>query len=227
MKCIRPLLSACVLLILSCTSDVNINYPDTSSENCLDGQGTIVSETRILGDFHSIDTTIFADILITQGPKEDMIIEAQPNILHEIISEVVNGELRLRLNRCVNITQAAKVHITIPEISELTMTGVGDIIAQNEFDLTDLNINLTGVGNFDLQGATETLDITLLGVGEVKAFEMNSNVCNLQLTGVGDVEVFVNEELNVTITGTGTIFFKGNPTVNSTITGSGSVVDAN
>ncbi len=231
MKITRLLISAIVLLTMSCTSDINIDYhdyfPDNSSNNCLRGQGTIVSETRVLDDFHSIVSTIFADILITQGPKEDVIIEAQPNILRELKTEVVNGELRLRLNRCVNIAQAVKVHITIPEIRSLTMTGVGDIIAQNEFDSNELKIVLTGVGDFNLIGLTKTLDITLTGVGDIKSFGLNSDTCDVNITGVGDVELFVNDELNVTITGTGTIFYKGNPTINSTITGSGSVVDAN
>jgi len=231
MKTLRLIFPVILLLILSCTSDVNIDYPDYDpnihDNNCLRGQGTIVSESRIFDDFHSIVNTIFADILITQGPKEDVIIEAQPNILREIKTEVVNGELRLGLNRCVNIAQAVKVHVTIPEIRSLSITGVGDIIAQNEFDLPSLNITLTGVGNFNLKGTTETMDITLIGVGDVEAFGLNSDICDVQLTGVGDVEVLVNDELNVTITGTGTIFYRGNPTVNSTITGSGSVVDAN
>ena len=231
MKTTGLLVSAIVLLTMSCTSDVKINYPynfpDNSSNNCLRGQGTIVSETRVLDTFHSVVNTIFSDILITQGPQKDVMIEAQPNILREIKTEVVNGELRIRLNRCVNITQAVKVHITIPEIRSLTMTGVGDIIAQNEFDLTNLDITLTGVGDFNLMGTIDTLDITLTGVGDVKAFGLNSDICNVQLTGVGDVEVFVNDELNVAITGTGTIFYKGNPDINSTITGSGSIVDAN
>ncbi|MCP4975078.1 MAG: DUF2807 domain-containing protein [Maribacter sp.] len=227
MKIKKLLFPAIFLLSMSCTSDVNINYPDNSSNNCLQGQGTIVSENRVLDDFHSIASTIFADILITQGTKEDVIIEAQPNILSEIKTEVVNGELRLQLNRCVNIAQAMKVHITIPEIKSLTMTGVGDIVAQNEFDANELKIVLTGVGDFNLMGSTKTLDITLTGVGDIKAFGLNTDTCDVNITGVGDAELFVNDELNVTITGTGTIFYKGNPTVNSTITGSGSVVDAN
>lgn len=224
----RFLLITILLLNFSCSSDVTLDFPDNFPDNnCLAGQGSIVSETRDLESFHSIDNAIFADILLFQGTQEDVIIEAQQNILNELKTEVVSGELRIRLNRCVDITQAVKLHITIPEVKKITMTGVGDIIAQNEFDLANLNVVLTGVGDFILQGTINTLDILLTGVGNVKAFEVDSEICNVNITGVGDAEVFVNDKLNVTITGTGTVFYKGDPTINSKVTGVGSIVDSN
>ncbi len=228
MKNSRLFLMFAALLTLSCSLDVNNDFPDNFSPNsCLDGQGSIVSETRTLADFHSISSTIFADIHLTQGPKEDVIIEAQQNILGELKTTVVQGELRLTLNRCVDIIQPVKVLITIPEINNLTLTGVGDFIAKNDFDLTDLNVVLTGVGDFNLQGTTTTMDIMLTGVGNVKAFDLNSDMCDIDITGVGDAEVFVNDELNVTITGTGKVYYKGNPTITTDITGTGSIVDSN
>jgi len=228
MKTSKFILWFITLLALACSSDVNIDFPNNfPPNNCLPGQGAIVSENRTLADFHSINTTIVADIFLTQGPKEDVIIEAQQNILDVIRTEVVNGELRLSFDRCVNILQRVKVHITIPDIKKLTITGVGDIIAQNDFDLSELNVTLTGVGDVNLRGIATMIDITITGVGDVEAFALNTNICDIRITGVGDGEVFVNNELNVTITGDGTVFYKGNPTITSTITGNGNVVNAN
>jgi hypothetical protein len=228
MKTSRLFLMFAALLTLSCSLDVNNDFPDNFTPNsCLDGQGSIVSEIRTLADFHNISSTIFADIHLTQGPKEDVIIEAQQNILGELKTTVVQGELRLTLNRCVDIIEPVKVLITIPEINNLTLTGVGDFIAENDFDLTELNVVLTGVGDFNLQGTTTALDISLTGVGDVKAFDLISDMCDIVIAGVGEAEVFVNDELNVTITGTGKVFYKGNPTITSDITGTGSLVDSN
>jgi len=217
------------VLVMSCSSDVNIDFPNfpPNGTNCLPGQGAIISQTRTLGDFNSIVNSAYANILITQGPKEDIIIEAQQNILQELKTEVANDELRITLNRCVNIAQAVKVHITIPEIRNLTLTGVGDFIAQNDFDLDEFIVVLTGVGDFRLKGTASELDIILTGVGNIKAFELPTDICEVTLTGVGDVEVFVNNDLKVTLSGVGKVYYKGDPTITSTITGSGSIVDAN
>jgi len=225
MKPIRYLLLLFVVLVASCSSDDNGDIIPIN--NCLDGQGVIVTETRVLGNFHSITSTVYADLLITQGPKEDVLIEAQQNILNELETTIVNGILRITLKQCVDINQAIKIHITIPDIKTITLTGVGDVVAQNDYDLPFLNIVLTGTGDFILRGTTPRLNITITGVGDVKSFQLISNICDVLISGVGDAEVFVNDELNVTITGTGTVFYKGNPVINSNITGTGSVIDAN
>lgn len=225
MKILKLILVLAVLLNFSCDLDSDNNF--NSGNNCIDGQGVIVSETRVLNDFNSINSAIYADIILTQGPQEDVIIEAQENILNEIETTIVNDELRLNLNRCVDIIESVKVYITIPDIQSLTLTGVGRFVAQNDLSLTNLDITLTGVGDFNLKGTVNNLDILLTGVGDTKAFDLISEFCNVSITGVGDVEVFANEELNVAITGVGDVFYMGSPDLTINITGSGSVIDSN
>lgn len=210
-------------LLFSCNGDDQTIFNGT----CLVGQGARVSETRSLAAFHSINNLLYADIILSQAPQEAIRITAQQNILKELKTEVNNGELKLTTNKCVDIAEAITINISIPEIKSIALAGVGDVIFQNEVEATDLDIILTGVGDFDLQGICTNLDILLTGVGNVKAFELIADNCDVSLTGVGDVETFVNDELNVTITGSGNVLYKGNPTVNSSITGVGSVVDAN
>lgn len=224
----KYLIVLATLLSFSCGGDINVSYPDNFSNNhCLNGLGSIVNEMREVPDFQRIRSTIFADILLTQGPKEDLIIKAQPNILRELTTEVANGELTLRFNRCVNITQPVAVLITVPEIRFLTLTGVGDIIAQNNLDLNDLTLNLSGVGDINLGGSATNLDVLLSGVGAVRVFDLITEDCIIVISGSGDAEVTVNDNLDVTISGSGTVYYKGNPTIHSSITGVGKLVDSN
>ena len=207
----------------SCFNDIDLH----TDRNCTRGNGSIISENRTMGSFNSITNTIYGDVFLTQGTQEDIIIEAQPNILRELRTEVINGELRVTFDRCVDIDNKVNIYITIPEIKSLVLTGVGDFIAQNEFQLTNLNVILTGVGDFNLMGTANEMDVTLTGVGNVNAFTLITDMCNVILTGVGNVESFVNNELNVSITGNGSVFYKGNPVINSTITGVGNVINSN
>jgi hypothetical protein len=213
------------LIIFSC--DLDNDTISFSGTNCVDGQGVVVSESRVLNDFNGINSSIYGDILITQGPLEDVILEAQQNILDVIETNVVNGELIITLNRCIDIFEPIKVHITIPDIQNLTLTGVGEFVSQNDFSSANLDITLTGTGDFDLKGTVNNLDILLTGVGDVNAFDLISDVCNVNVTGVGDIEVFANEELNVILSGVGNVFYMGNPDLTINITGSGNVIDSN
>lgn len=224
MKTSKIIFSFAALLTISCVIDNDVNYP---LNYCLDGQGAVVTETRTLSEFHSIANSIYADVYLTQGPKEDIRIEAQSNILRELETHVINGELRLNFDHCVDIYQPVQVYITNPEFRNLRLAGVGDFVVENEFDLVNLTISLTGVGDFIMHGTTSNLDILVSGVGNVRAFDFTSNVCDVRISGVGDVEVFVDNELNVNISGTGTVFYKGQPAVSTVITGSGSVVNSN
>jgi len=123
--------------------------------------------------------------------------------------EVVNQTLKVGLDKDVSIDQHEEIRfeITIPEINDIELVGIGDFVLSGE-DPTELTITLTGVGN-------------------IRAFEMKVNICNIILTGVGDCEVYVIDELNVTIAGVGKVYNKGNPSVNSTITGLGQLINAN
>ena len=212
-----------LFLVLGCTSDDDQPLRD----NCIRGQGSTLSESRSLSSFHSINSTIVADVFLTQGSQQNVRIEAQQNILEVLKTEVVNEELILSFEECVEGLEKVTVTITLPEIRRLTLAGVGNFTLQNDFDLTSLEVFLVGVGDFNLRGTTEDLFISLVGVGNVNAFDLNTDNCEVSIVGANNTEVFVNDTLDVTIVGAGTVFYKGEPSITSNITGTGSIVNAN
>ena len=225
---INKILFAClVFYIAACTGDDSANNPLIAGDDCLRGTGALTTESRDLGNFTGIQNTIPANVFITQGPLEEVSIEAPSNVLDVIRTSVDNNTLNIRIDQCIENLERVNIYVTIPEISRLVLTGVGNMTTENEIDVDELEVTLTGVGNFNLQGTAVELTIDLLGVGSVDADLLNSDICDVDISGEGNVEVFVNNELDVTITGIGSVFYRGNPTVSSTITGNGSVVDAN
>ena len=218
-------LLALFFLAIACTQ--NENNPFIPDDDCLKASGNTITDSRDVGNFTSIENTIPADVFISQGALEAVRIEAQSNVLEELKTVVTNNRLSIRLDRCFDELENIKIYITIPEIEGLILTGVGKMETVNEVDLSALDVSLTGVGNFELRGMVNHIDIRLSGVGNVNAFELLSDSCDINITGVGDTRITVRDELNVTISGIGTVFYKGSPVINSVITGEGSVVDAN
>ncbi len=210
-----------ILVLLSCTKDDNIT---NHGANCVLGEGTIVSGNRTLSNFSSIQNSIYADILVSRGPQEDITVTGQQNILDEVVTTVIGDKLRISHNRCLDIIDAVQIEITIPTLNSLELTGVGDVILVDRFDLPDLEVDLTGVGNIELQGTTTTLDVALMGVGKIRAFELITEECTVTIAGSGDVEVNVSDRLDVVITGVGNVIYQGNPTITSHITGSGRII---
>ncbi len=173
------------------------------------GTGPIVIKTLDLSSFNKIANTGMADFYITIGSTQSVVLKAQQNIIDVMTYEVVNQSLKIGLDKNVTIEdyEDIRFEITIPEI---------------------IDIELTGVGDFELSGNDQNvLTVRLTGVGNINAYEMKVNTCNITLTGVGDCKVHVLNDLNVTLTGVGYVYYKGNPSINSKITGIGKLINDN
>ncbi len=184
------------------------NDPDDNNRNVV-GTGPIVSKILSLDEFSMIENTGVADIYVTRGSPQSVILKAQQNIIDVMTIGVLGDELKIGLENGVSIEKAEKIRfdIIVPEITSVTLTGVGDFILSGDYQ--------------------EELTILLTGVGKVKAFDQEVGTCNITVTGVADCEVNVKNELIVNLTGVGNIYYKGHPSIDSSISGVGSLVDAN
>ncbi len=107
---------------------------------------------------------------------------------------------------------------------ELTidLSGIGAI--DLEIQAKAVRVNLTGAGIVTLSGNTDLQDTHISGAGGLRAFELKSMECNINLSGLGGAEVFVSEKLEATITGVGGIIYAGNPkNIEKQITGFGKI----
>ena len=184
------------------------NDPDDNNRNVV-GTGPIVSKILSLDEFSMIKNTGVADIHVTRGNPQSVVLKAQQNIIDVMTIGVVNDELKIGLQKGVSIEKAEEIRfdITIPEITSIILTGVGDYILTGDYQ-EELTINLTGVGS-------------------VRAFDLEVGTCIITSTGFGKCEVRVKNTLNVTITGLGSVYYKGHPAITSSVTGLGSLIDAN
>jgi len=182
---------------------------DNDDTNNITGIGDIVTDTLDLSSFHSIKNTGVANIYVTIGDTQSVVLKAQQNIIDVLTYDVNSSELEIGVKENTSIRESKGIvfEITIPEIEKIELVGVGD---------------------FELSGdSQDELYIFLIGVGTVRAYNLEVDVCHITSTGVGNCQVRVNNTLNVTITGVGSVYYKGDPTINSTITGLGKLVDAN
>lgn len=196
--------------------------------DCLNGEGPLVSEIRPLSaDFIGIVHQIPGSIFITQGSPASLTVEGQANMLPFLTAEVNNEVLTISFERCINSGEPFNAFVEIPDLRGVSLAGLGDITFENGVVSERLEASIVGAGNINLQGTADTLEIIVVGQGNVRAFDLVSDRCNVDITGQGNVEVTVNNSLEVIIDGQGNVFYKGMPTVSSEIIGSGEVIDAN
>jgi hypothetical protein len=206
------------------------------------GTGPIMQEQYQLGNYKNIEVDVDADVFITQGIHQPLIINGQGNILNNLCVKAENGILKINYLERVSKHERLQIYISTPTLYNLSTTRSADIRSMNAFK-SDLMIfqvygsgiinmevgqanvirsQVTGSGRISLSGVTEELDVVINGSGIVGSAGLLAQHTKVSITGSGECEVHSHEELSVNINGNGKVFYTGNPTtVNSSLSGNG------
>lgn len=234
------------LSILSPACFIDID-DDDDFFGCVNGNGPYVSVDLDMAEINGIVLTMPGEVFVTQGSPQSVRIEAKQNIVDEIELDVNNnGIWVIETDRCVRDIDDFKVFITMEDITELSIAGSGDIVSENFLIVNDILLRITGSGDLDvgleaddidaditgsgnmlIEGTGDSIDSRITGSGDLRAFNLELNRADITISGSGDAEVTVFDELDVRISGSGDVKYKGNPSVDVSISGSGRVVDAN
>ncbi len=216
-----------VAAIVSVLTACELN-DDTGQGACLNGEGPLVTDSRVVdGNFSTILHQIPGNIFITSGSFPSVTVEGQSNLLPFLETDVQDGILTVWFNECIETGMAFNVFVTVTDLETVSLSGLGDVVFNNELVTDRLQLFLAGLGNYSVRGTVDTVEINISGQGNVSGFDLISDRCDIFITGLGDVEITANEELFVMINGQGNVFYKGTPEIDSEINGSGTVNDAN
>lgn len=215
-----------------------------------------IAETRKVHDFEQVSikgNTCSAQVFITQGAQETLTIEAPPEYLPRLLSEVKDGRLTIRLagswlqeledalTTCLNrphivyrlqVRQLARLEVQCARVVHLT-----------RLDTPHLHVKLDGTGDFNADwlsaktleaqhsgsgtmrasGQVEDQTVVLNGVGCFLAPGLASQRARLRISGTGFARIRVSQALDVTMRGVGILEYIGRPSVSQQISGPGRV----
>jgi len=219
--------------------------------NCLRGNGIMVTEEREPPHFSGIISEGDFDIIIIIDSVYKVVVEADENLLSYIRTGVRGDNLVINnsTRRCLRTSNGHPIQIFVhsPAIHFISLEGSGVIYCDNliyvdhvrieltgsglidlrDVDALELDALITGSGEIELWGVCEEANLDITGSGKIKAFHLEQDHCVANISGSGDLYVFVYDLLDAKISGSGNIFYKGNPHLNIRITGSGSVINSN
>jgi hypothetical protein len=211
-------------------------------------------QTRKVEPFTEISLRIAAKVHLEQGEKQSVVVIAKPSTLDELITEVKDGKLIIRFPTKDVFWKTFQpgeitINITVPEINGLSISGSGDIIAEDHLKTKILDMAISGSGNIRLSdlaaervkaaisgsgdivlaGKTpaQDLSVAISGSGNLKAMDFSSDDVTAKVSGSGNVSVGANNNLFVRLVGSGNVTYKGKPRIDSSIAGSGKVKNAN
>ena len=211
------------------------------------GNGNMTKITRTTSDYDGIKCAGSFDYILVAGNEGKITIEGEENLLEYIITEVKDGQLKVKTKNNVSLRTSYNktIKITIPfkDIDEIALSGSGDlwnedkITANNlevslagsgdivlDIEATSIDGSLAGSGDMTLKGKTNDLEISLAGSGDIHGFGLQANNTDVSVAGSGDIEIVSNKSLKARVSGSGDIQYKGNPAKEDTkVSGSGSI----
>ena len=188
-------------------------------------------------DFTRLKISSALKVWITQGDNCDVRIETEEGSDCRSLVDIdqsgetlelalKSGLLKLRDFHAIN------VYITIRELKELEVSGAVDIRSKNKLLCQQLNMDLSGAVKtqldlsagdvtvecsgavkLELQGECKSLDIDMSGATKVLATEMSVDVCHVETSGAGSIDVNVIRELRVDSSGASSVTYRGDPEV--------------
>lgn len=213
--------------------------------DCEDGEGPVVSQTLILDNFHSFELQGSETVILQQGEVQEVMVEAQQNIINLLETNVRKGRWEIEFEDCVKRHEEVIIYITLPEVENITLSGSG-LIQTDWLTTTDLELNLLGSGKIDalidaeeieakvtgsgrivMEGIANFAEFRITGSGNVDAYDLPLLDCEVNISGSGKVKTNCSGNLEVDISGSGDVYYRGNPTINSSISGSGKVINDN
>lgn len=209
------------------------------------GNGEIITETHSIDDFDELDISGMFDVVLEPG-KPLVTITGDENLMQwiEVRSDgdalVIDSEKRLRSEHGI------KIVVHYEELEEINTTGASNIIAEETIFTDRLRVLISGAGKTDLSVAVESIDVEmsgaaviylsgvaevfradLSGAGSIEAFELESENCELSISGAGSASVNVTGDLEAEVSGVGGVEYLGNPkNVHRDVSGVGSIKQA-
>jgi len=214
-------------------------------------QAKAENEQRNVPSFSEILFQISGTAHLKQGNKQSVEIVAKSSTLADIITEVRGRQLIIRFPARNIFTQnynpgEIDIYITVPEVQGLSVSGSGNIVAQEKISGRIIDLAVSGSGNIILNdlGAervktaisgsghiminsnviADELNVTITGSGNVKAENFEAQNLNVNIAGSGNCSAISNGSLKARIVGSGNVYYKGNPSLDTSVIGSGRII---
>lgn len=217
-----------------------------SANSSFTSSGNVITEQRNVEGFNGISFSGIGNLIIDQGDKESLKIEAEDNVLPRIKTKVDDKVLKIdyawnwpwfsfRPQKPINF------YITVRDINQINLSGLGLIkssgLKSNQLkigisgagktelsvDVQKLTLEISGAGDSVIFGKTDTQNVEVSGAGKYDGKALESKEADIEISGAGNAIVRVSDKLNAEVSGGGNVSYIGNPQVSQKISGAGKI----
>lgn len=191
-----------------------------------------------LPEFKSIYNNSNYTILLKQTNKQEVIAEAQPDVMEVTNIFVENGVLMVNVERKpdnpnksvwakiddIKLNPTMKVYVSVKNLTDLQVNGSGKIVSENSLAASMLTLSVSGAGSMDLDIKGEVVKADVSGSGKI-ALKGYATSIDVVLSGSGDLNAFncPVETSKIKVSGTGDAEVNVTNSIDAIVLGSGTV----
>ena len=225
------LMLAITALGFSSMAQKNDKYDD---KDRIEVSGNVITKEISVKSFDELNASGVFNLLLSQGDKESLKIEADDNLMDLFIVENDGSTLTIKMkkNSNFNSKKQLKVYVTFKTLKSMDLGMVGGTSSDDKLKFTDLKLKNQSVGSVSLNMTLQTLNMENQSVGSVKlegsaenAVVKNNSVgsinagnfvvqkMDIENNGVGSATVNAEKELKYSDSFLGKVSNRGNATV--------------
>jgi len=207
---------ACSMLLVTLSATTVFSQKD--KEPKIEGSGKVITKDVAIQPFDQLEASGVFNVVLTQGSKESLKIEAEDNLqaLFEVKNKGSKLMVDMKKDSHFNSKKKMTVYITFKTLKSMDLKMVGNVSSQGNLNFSDLSlanksvgsvdlalnaqkldISNKSVGNLKLSGKAENAIIRSNSVGAIKASDLLVQTMDIDNDGVGGAEVNAVKELKV------------------------------
>jgi len=193
-------------------------YSQKDNEPKIVGSGNVITKDIAVQSFDQLEASGVFHLVLTQGNKEAVKIEAEDNLqsLFEVKNEGNKLVVDMKKDTHFDGKKKMTVYVTFKNLKSLDLKMVGNVTSAGNLNFGDLSlenksvgsvdlalnaqkldIKNKSVGNLKLSGKAESAVIRSNSVGAIKASELLVQSMDIDNDGIGFAEVNAIKELKV------------------------------
>ena len=215
-----------ILLIVAVLVGINLQAQEKGNKN-------VVTEERTINGFTGLVVSGAVTVHLEQDAAFLVKVETDDNLQDNVITELDGNKLIVKSTKIKNPTKL-NVYVHMPELKYLRASGATDVVGKSVFETdemiivasgaasVELNImvdyletEVSGAADLKLEGDAKTHKLNVSGAGSLNAVNLQTEKAMYNLSGAGDANLMVTEEISGTKKGAADISVAGNPAKSS------------
>ena len=181
-----------LLAFFRVAADKFISFSSDSSKTII-SSGILETKEFNFKNFDSLNFSSVWNVEIKEGEEYAISITADKALLDELKVEQSGQSVNFSYERYLqggsDSDNTVKVIITIPDLREITFTGLGNIHLY-DFDLDVLEINNSGASNIEADNVTiNQLNLIVNGAANAELSNISVTNCQLDISGAANIEL--------------------------------------